>query len=178
MLSGIVIPPALVKVLLDCDVGKLTVWVRLPLLVAKDAVPLYVAWIVCRLSVSVFAGAVQVATPLSLTAMLLHRVEPVVLSTNVTVPVLTVLELVVVEVKVTAWFVFDGFSEELIVVVVGAAATAVVMSSDQPPAMVAPVPLEAVSSWIHRVHVPLTLAPLNPPKTEVKVAEPAVAGVE
>jgi hypothetical protein len=65
---------------------------------------------------------------------------------KVTVPVLTVVELVVVDVNVTAWFVLDGLSEDAIVVVVAAAAAAVVMSNDQPPAIVAPVPPEPVSS--------------------------------
>ena len=127
---------------------------------------------VCRLSDNVLAGTRQVATPLPLTMTLEQRVVLVVVSTKFTVPVFTLLVLVVVEVNVTAWLVFDGFSEELIVVVVAAAAGVVVMSRDQPPAT-EDVPPPA-SSETYSVQVPLTLAPLNPPKTEAKVDVPCV----
>jgi hypothetical protein len=91
------------------------------------------------------AGTAQVATPLPFTATFEHKVAAVVLSTKVTVPVLTVLVLVVVDVKVTAWLVFDGLIEEAKVVVVAAAAV-VVMSSDHPPEIVTLLPAEPVSS--------------------------------
>ena len=122
-----------------------------------------------------FAGAKHVATPLPLTATFEHSVMPVVVSTNVTVPVLTVLLLVVVEVNVTAWFVKDGFKDEPTTVVVGNAAGVVTISSDHPPVTdEAPVPRLMLSA-ANRDHVPLTLAPLNPPKTLVIVPAPSGA---
>jgi hypothetical protein len=174
--SGIEIPPALVNVLPTCDVGKFTVWTMLPLLVAKVAFPTYVAWIVCRRSERVFAGTAHCACPLPFTGTFAHSVTLVVLSTKFTTPVFTVLMLVVVEVNVTAWFVFDGFKDDEIVVVVADAAV-VTISSDHPPAIVAPVPPEPVSSATKMDQVPLTLAPLNPPNTDVNVAAPAVAAL-
>ena len=71
-----------------------------------------------------------------MTGTLEHKVTAVVVSTKLTTPVLTVLVLVVFDVNVTAWLVFDGLSEDPNVVVVAAAAVTVI-SNDHPPDIVA-----------------------------------------
>src|SRR5688500_11725944 len=129
---------------------------------------------VCRRSDKVLAGTKHVAVPLALTGTSLHKRTLVVVSRKSTTPVFTVLVLVVFDVKVTAWFVLDGFNEDMMVVEVAAAAVTVT-SKDHPPAIVAPVPPELVSSSINKDHVPFTLAPLKPPNTLVNVPAPCVA---
>jgi hypothetical protein len=135
--SGMLMPHPLVNVLLTCVTGQFTVWVKLPLLVEKLALATYIAWMSCLLSVSVLAGTRQVAVPDPLTATFAHNVVAVVLSTKFTTPVLTVALLVVFDVKVTAWFLKDGFNDDMIVVVVARAAGVVTISSDHPPEIVA-----------------------------------------
>ena len=118
------------------------------------------------------AEVVVAATPEPFTGTFDARV--VAPSVNVTVPELTVLELVTVAVKVTELFgavANDGLLLDVTMVVVANAAPAVVMSILQPPEKLPESP--PVSSTTYKLQVPFGPVPL---KTEANVAVPCVAG--